>query len=809
MKTAHLLLAMNFLSALPLTAQFVVRGSIRDSLVNAVPFASVLLLNSKDSATVKATSGDENGVYYFENIKPGKYAIAAAAIGFQKTQSGAFDVQSETHVPALVLRRVVSQLNEVQVNAKRPFVEQLIDRTVVNVAGSIVGSGSTALEVLAKAPGVTVDYQNDLIQLRGKEGVIIQIDGKQTYMSAQDAVAVLRSMSSDNIDRIELITNPSARYDAAGNSGIINIKLKKNNNVGMNGSLSLAGGTGHFDRERAGIQLNYRVKKVNLFGSYNFNRGGNYWNFYLFRDQPDPSASNPDRRNVAEQTTWLAMMNTGHNAKAGLDYFLNPKTTLGFVWTGVWNDHTEHGPAPAWFMRSENGVVYMRTETEKMLSNTTQNQLGNFNVQHSFGGKAGQLTADIDAGHFDRSFTNRLVSRTVISTEEPASANRGLFTIMPATIDIFTVKVDYNRSLTGKIKLETGLKTALVKTDNDLKLSKGPVDELVPDPSLSNHFRYTEKVNAAYASLSGKLGVKTDFQLGLRAEHTHSEGNSLTLNENVVRNYLKLFPSIFVTKPVSEKQTITFSYSYRIDRPNYQDLNPSRSYVDPYTYRQGNAYLRPQFTHAIELKHGFKGGFYSSFAINFSKDFFQDINFVTEGNQTYRMSQNVGSSQGYTYTLSFPITVVKGWQMQTNLIGYYNQFKFQYKEYPVVAKNFSGRININNGFTLVKGWTAELNGWINTPRLTVVSKIFWSGSVDFGLQKSVSSNLKIKFSMQDIFHTIRINGTQNAPDNYQRVRMNFDTRVALLSLTYNFGNQQLKASRQRRTGSEEEAGRAN
>jgi len=807
MKT--ILLVMSVCISAPVAAQHSIKGQVQDSLTKGIPFVSVALINEKDSVMVKSTSGDESGMYLFENIKPGNYKVAATAIGFNKSQSLPFEVNAGTWAPALVMSATTAQLKEVQVTTKRPFVEQMLDRTVVNVAGSIVGSGSTALEVLAKSPGVTVDYQNDLIQLRGKEGVIIQIDGKQTYMSAQDAVAVLRSMSSDNIDRIELITNPSARYDAAGNSGIINIRLKKNNNAGTNGSLSLAGGTGYFDRERAGIQLNHRAKKVNLFGSYNLNRGGNYWNFWKFSDQPDPSQENPNRRNIVEQTTWLSIMNTGHNAKAGVDYFVNSKTTIGVVWTGLWNASNEEGPAPTWFRRSVGGPIYLKTETNKTLSNTTQNQLGNLNFQHNFAGKGGQLNADIDAGHFGRKFTNSLASRTVISSEQPAAGNSGLLSGMPSIIDIFTVKADYMRPLTAKIKLETGLKTASVKTDNDLSISTGSVGELYPDSSLSNRFKYTERVNAAYASISGKLDAQTDFQIGLRAEHTHSIGNSLTMNQKATRRYLKLFPSVFITKPISARQTITFSYSYRIDRPNYVNLNPSRSYIDPYTYSLGNPYLRPQFTHAIELKHGFKGGFYSSFAVNFSKDFFQSINYVKDGNQLYRTMENIGSAKGYIFTLSFPVTVTKGWQMQTNMLGYFNQYKFQYQEFQIAAKNFAGRVNVNNGFTLGKGWTAELNSWVNTPKLDVIFKMSWSGSVDFGIQKSVSSALKLKFSMQDIFHTIVIKGAMQAPNNYQRVSMNFDTRVALLSLTYNFGNQQLKGARQRKTGSEDETKRAN
>ena len=257
-------------------AQTTLTGTVHDGGGKPLPFASVALLNTRDSSVAKGTASDQQGEYVFEKVRAGQYMVRATAMGYQKIHSTAFEVTNNpVALPTLELSERTSNLSEVQVTAKKPFVEQQIDRTVINVANSIIASGSTALEVLEKSPGVTVDRQNDQLQLRGKEGVIVQIDGKQTYLSMADVMAMLRSMSSDNVDRIELITNPSAKYDAAGNSGIIDIRLRKNNNVGTNGSLSLAGGSGRYVRERGSIQLNHRTAKMNLFGNYSTNRGGN------------------------------------------------------------------------------------------------------------------------------------------------------------------------------------------------------------------------------------------------------------------------------------------------------------------------------------------------------------------------------------------------------------------------------------------------------------------------------------------------------------------------------------------------------
>lgn len=797
------------------SAQATLTGTIRDRAGKSLPYASIALLNARDSSVTKGTASDLQGQYAFDHVGAGRYLVRASAVGYQKVYSTALLVADKPAVvPTLTLSEATGKLAEVLVTAKKPFVEQQIDRMVVNVAGSIVGSGSTVLEVLEKSPGVTVDYQNDRVQLRGKDGVIVQIDGKQTYLSAQDVIALLRSMSSDNVDKIELITNPGARYDAAGNSGIINIRLKKNSSLGTNGTASVAGGTGQFDRERGSLQLNHRAKQLNIFGNYSLNRGGNYWDFVASRNQPAPTTANPGQRNLVEQFTHLNFRDLGQNAKAGLDWSL-PKnrfggqTTIGLVWTGFWSDHRQEGPAGASFRRTEGGPVYLQTQTDKTYNVLSQNQLGNVNLQHVFGEKHGQLTADVDVGHFSREYDNSLRTQTLIAVGDVSTPSAALLITQPSTVDIRTAKVDYNRPLSKGWKLETGLKLASVKTDNDLHLSRGDAGALVVDPALSNRFQYTERVNAAYVSVSGNYGPKTQIQAGLRAEHTHSEGNSLTLNQVVVRDYLKFFPSLFLSRSLSADRTLTFSYSYRIDRPNYQNLNPARGYVDPYAYSEGNPYLKPQFTHAIEGKFGLKNGIFVSAGANYTTDLMYFTVHATEGNKTYVTTENLGSSQGYVLTLGWPITVMKGWQLQTNVLGYYNRFQYNYEGTLLKINNVAGRLNGNNAFTLGHGWTAELNGWISTPAVNGIFTSPWLGALDTGIQKSVSSALKLKFSVQDVFHTNRFRPMVNTPGTSQQVVLTFDTRVALLNLTYSFGNQQVKAARQRATSSDDETRRAN
>jgi hypothetical protein len=792
---------------IPIQAQSKLNGKVQDRNSKPIAYANILLLNEQDSSLVRGALSDDAGSYIIENVYPGTYLLAASMLGYKKAYISSVkvpDLSTGIGVSVLTLTEDAELLGEVSVVAMRPLIEKQQDRMIINVANSLVASGSTGLEVLEKAPGVVVDRQSNAITLLGKEGVIVQIDGKQTYLSMADVVALLQNTPSDNIDKIELITNPSARYDAAGNAGIINIKLKENNAVGTNGSLSLAGGYGRYDRERGSMQLNHRSGNFNAFGNYSLNRGGSYSEFRLYRNQADG-----EQRNVIQQHMLVRDRFTGQNAKVGVDYFLGQNTTVGIGWTGFWNNRPQKSPeAGTLFRREEAGPVYLQTLSDIRISTNLSNQVGNLNLQHTFGAEGGSLSADVDLGRFSRKMNSNILAETIIP-HDPANATQGLVTSMPTTIDIFTYKVDYTRTLWDAWNMEAGVKHSSVQSDNNLSLLSGFDGELLYDSTLSNHFNYKEKINAVYASISGAPFLNTEIQIGLRAEHTYSKAHSLTLDHKKVRDYLNFFPNLFVSRQLSEKHRLSFSYSYRIDRPNYQSLNPSRWYLDQYSFAQGNPFLKPQYTHAMELQHGYGDWLFTSFGTSFVSDYVFSLVLPVDHEQAELTPFNIGTLQSYNLHISFPITLTKHWKMQASLLGLYSYLQYSFQDVPLKVEQVSGRLNLSNSFMIANSWRGELSGWVNTPAVYAMFDVPWLGSVDAGIQKTFNENWNAKLSLQDILHSNKIIRDGKGPGFSQYHTIQLDTRVLMLNLTYAFGNQKLKASRQRKTASEEEMKRAN
>ena len=662
-----------------------------------------------------------------------------------------------------------------------------------------MAAGATALEVLERSPGVVVDQQNDRLQLRGKAGVIVQIDGKQTYLSQTELMNLLRNTPSDNIEKIELITNPSAKYDAAGNSGIINIKFKKNKNFGTNGNFSLGAGYSRYGRGNGSLSLNHRQGKINIFGNGSFFAGKGFNDNNIYRKIPYEG-----NVTIFDNKTKRIWESQNYSARVGLDYSISDKTTVGVLASAFFNDWSNPQGVATTQILDGNLDLQRSFITTTNSAQKLKNATANVNVKHKFDDTGKELTFDADYVHYGGESFNNLNTTYF----KPGGAMEGTPDLvrnqMPSVINIGVAKLDYVQTL-GKGKFETGLKTSYVASDNNMTFEVKQ-DVWTIDPARTNQFKYTENINAAYVNYGGKLGAKTSYQLGFRAEHTHSVGNSVTLNDVRDRNYLNLFPSVFLSRQLDSSNVLNFSYSRRIDRPNYQSLNPFEFYLDPYTFQRGNPNLRPQYTHAVQITHVYKNFLNTSLSYSRINDLIASEvpHQIASENKTYVTTENLDNQDNLNLTVSLPIPVAKWWTMQANFTGSYNRYKTYYQDALYDVEQFNYNVNASNQFKMGNDWSAELSGWYNSRSVFgfFVSKP--QGMVNLGLQKSIwEKRGTLRLNVSDIFWTNKFRGTSEFQDVSLRVRSTWPSRQVRLTFTYRFGNQNVKGARQRNTGADD------
>lgn len=798
----------------PAVAQNSVPAKITGQVVQAgkkpVEFATVTLLQAKDSSLVKGAVADINGRYEFEQVKQGRYLIAATFIGMTKAYSKPLELNgagTPVKQEPLMLGTDTRNLKGVDVTAKRPFIEQRADKMVVNVENSIVAAGGTALEVLQKSPNVTVD-KDDNISLKGKNGVIIMIDGKPTNMTSQDVAQMLKNMPSNNIEQIELIANPSAKYDASGNAGIINIKLKKNSNYGTNGNVTLGGGYGSTPKWNGSLNLNNRNKKVNLFGSYSYNHGENIQRLGLYRTGTDNG-----KFSVFDQRNRNQSKSDYHGVKVGMDYSLNKNHTIGIMVDGAYRKRTEDGQTNNFIGNGQVVDSTLRTLTDE---GAEWNRMTyNLNYKGVLDTTGKELNVDVDYARNKQDQTVNLFASTFAGTGKGYLRGDTSRNMTPSTIEIKTIKADYVHPLKKQAKLEAGFKLSFVQTDNNARFDSLRHNIWVYDVNRSNHFLYKENVNAAYINFN-KQYKKWGIQAGLRGEQTNVKGNSVTLNKVNDTTYFNLFPSVFVSYAAGKDHQLGFSYSRRIQRPSYEDLNPFEYYLDRYSKVVGNPYLRPQYSNNFEITHTFKQFLITSLGYSHTKDMITQIieadKDVATGDTTILKYKylNVAKSDNFNLNVSMPLPITKWWNSFTTLSGNYSKYSTVVNNNPVNldAVGFFGRTQ--HTFTLPKGFSTEVSFFYVSPQIAQEGLFRMKAmyAVDWGIQKQIMKKKgTIKLNINDVFNTQRFRGTFENAGRYSAVDSKWESRQVRLNFTYRFGNTNVKAARSRKTGLEDEQNR--
>ena len=786
-----------------------ISGSIKDGgNQKVIDAATISLLKAQDSSLVKTSLTNKDGSFSFENLKEGKYLVMATSFGHSKVYSNTMDLSaagSEATTGTLQLAVTTKDLSAVTVTAKKQFVERRIDKTILNPDAMISNAGATALEMLEKAPGITIDKDGN-ISLKGKQGVVVMLDGKPSFMSGPDLVNYLTNLPAGNIDQVEIMTNPPAKYDAAGNSGIINIKSKKSKQKGFNGNLSTSQGHGESFRTANSLSLNYRKGKVNTFSTLNFNyRENPQWldinREYLGNDKSVQS--------IFEQESYRMRISRFYNARVGMDYYATPKTTIGFVFTGYLNPSFENSTNSSRFF-SPSRVLDSSLVSNAKIDGDGNHQGVNLNIRHKFDSTGRELTADVDYLRYNNSSVQEMIN-TGYTADNTAKYQYIRSGNLPSVLDIISLKTDYVQTIGKKIKFEAGLKTSFVQTNNKANyfLTEGTTTRV--DYNSTNYFEYKENLNAGYVNFSTER-KKWGIQTGLRVENTNYDGlqygNPSRKDSSFTNSYTSAFPTLYVSYKLDKKNQFGLSYGRRINRPDYEDLNPFFHFIDPYTYEVGNPFLRPMFANTFEVTHGFKNLFNSSFTYTHTKDLFGE-SFAREDSAIVVRNSNFGEAHNYNLSVGAQVPVTKWWNANINAQANNSQLSGTLNGNNVDVNLNMFSINVNNQLTFKHGWSAELSGFYRTKGADGQIVIRQMMQFNAGVQKQILKKKgSLKLAVSDFTGPMKVNGyiedVSAAKASFTQYR---DSRVATLTFNYRFGKM-YKADKRKSGGAGDEQNRA-
>lgn len=779
-----------------------ISGTVIDGSTKTIESATITLLRAKDSSVVKMSVADKTGKYQFDAVPEGQYMVSISAVGHNKGFSETFNISSANAVVTLKTIELVPQaksMGAVTVTAKKPLIEQKLDRTIVNVEASVTNVGNSALEVLEKSPGITVDKDGN-ISLKGKQGVVVMIDGRPSYLSGADLAGMLRSMSASQLEQIEIMTNPPAKYDAAGNSGVINIKTKKNKQFGYNGSLTTGYTQGRYARFNEGVNFNYRNSKVNLFTSLNYNRNHRGEDLLITRNFRESSTK--DLISIFDQKSF--MVNEGHfySGKIGLDYSASKKTTVGLVLNGFYNPKTWESNTIT-YIYNPNNVLTNQSKSLSQNDEKWKNFSSNFNLRTVFDSAGQEITADLDYIQYRSASKQPLISSYYDNLGNLTKTPDTLMGNLPQEITIYSGKVDYTLPLKKGAKFEAGIKSSYVKTDNNASYDSIQNGQMVHDYNRSNHFVYDENVNAAYVNYSRPLGKKWSGQFGLRLENTNANGDQLTTGVKFKRNYTQLFPTAYLQYTANEKNSFVINYGRRINRPNYEDLNPFINFLDRYTFEQGNPNLKPQFSHNIELSHTYKGSLTTTLNYSTTTDIIQQVIEQNElTNETFIKKANIATRNQFGISVSAQKEITKWWSGNIYANVSNNHFKGVVNNENISLGLTMAMVQVQQQFKWGKGWGAEVSGFYRTKGIEGVIFIKPIGQVNAGFSKQVLKGKgSVRLNIRDIFS----GNTFKGYSKYGNVDAKFtdinDSRAASISFTWRFNKGKLKASSGKREGS--------
>ena len=690
-----------------------------------------------------------------------------------------------------------SVLQEAVVKARLPVVERQLDKTIVNVAGSVLANGNNALELLQKSPGVVVTPQG-AVMLEGKSGVMVMVDGKPTQLSGDQLVAFLQGIPAETVSKIELIARPSSKYDAEGVSGIINIRLKKNQNLGLNGNLSAGITQSIHARLRSGLNLNYRPGRLNVFGNANWLDGAQSVGQSIERFANDK---------VYQQENPMIEQFGSKSFKAGADFFANERHTFGFLALGNFYENDTRRDNVTLIRKDGSTLIDSSLRSSILAPSGNERLTYNFNYRYA-DTLGNELTFDADRIAFHSTGTNTLNNQRFNAENNPQGAD-ALRSNLGSDITVWSLKTDYVKNTKKGLKLESGAKINWTNAQNEIQTAYTAGGITQADAGRTNRFDYRENIAAAYANV-GKKGQKLNWQVGLRAERTEIAGASTDLYGNVLNNpdtaYLGLFPTAYLQYTLKPEHQLGLSYNRRLSRPAYQDMNPFVWQTDPFVSERGNPYLQPAYTHSVQFTYTYK--YAASIALGYSRTT-DIVSTITRqvGDQVYAQPQNLQQQDNLSLNISTPLPIKSWWEGYLWLGVWHNQFSAQLSEGVLNIGAFGGGCYLSQQFKLGKGYRAEASFWAQFPTQEGIFRNRGIAGVTVGAKKTIlKDKATLSLSINDLFRTQRWTDTVDFGSVRGTVRNTWESQNIALGFSWNFGNPNLK-TRNRNSAADDASGR--
>lgn len=763
-----------------------VSGVVVDKLTSqAVEYANLVLFRQKDSTMVNGAITNQKGQFTIEKVPFGKYYLVVSFIGYSSLKIP--DIMVNPKEPNKNLGQIKfepssSTLGEVNITAEKRMMEYSLDKKIVNVDKNLVSAGGSAVDVMQNIPAVTVDIDGN-VSLRGSTNVNILVDGRPSNLSGMSRQAILEQIPASSIEAIEIITNPSAKYNPDGMSGIINIKLKKKTAQGLNGLVSSSIGTGN--RYNSSVNLNYSTSKFNLFGSWDgrWFQGKGYGNTYRI-------ATLKDTNFYTHQYSEMKRKMNNNNVKLGFDWYINQKNTITL--SGQMG-HDESSREQNLFSYSND---YNQTSYEHYFKQNTESENENSNsinlsYRKTFEKKNKEFTADFSFSKSDESENTDMNNQVLLDNYLPFNGVDEIqLQLNNGNTQNGSALINYILPINEKLKLETGFQGIYRKIDNDFNLKN--FDYLsktyIIDTNSINHFIYNENINAVYGTLS-KEWESISIQIGVRLEQAYTTAEQITQAKTFENNYFSVYPTLHISKKLPNKNEMQFSYSRRVNRPNIYDLNPFKDYSNPLVINYGNPYLKPEYINSFELGHSKfweKRSFYTSIYYRQINDVIKRISYLGTDGISYMTNENLSKGISYGVDLILEQEIAKWWRINANFSYFRTLIEGNSIDGSISTDNYSWTSKLNSNMTLLKNLSIQISANYRAPIITPQGKMYETYSADIAMKKDFmkDNRLSVSFRVSDVFNTQKFDMEAFGNNFYSTMTRKRQSQAAFLTLSY-------------------------